>query len=509
MPVPHGWGKSFEPPRPSGDEGRPQTETHLDDQLKTVLPRTDAVESTLLEREAAGLLWSIRTRLILLFLVIVLLPLFTDGTVERLGLWAVCFSGVALMYYCRSLARKHEHLPRAGLVGASFDVFLLVYMPLSRSLTLQADGLTLATMVENNSGQLGILLIIVNSLALRPLLPMLVAMGALFVDLGIKAYALSRPEISGTLDLKTSLTTNAVYLPPAIGQVVGIATAGLFLVWLTKSARLAVHQAALFERANAEIQQRQAQLIIDAKVSSLTGLVAGIAHEVNTPLGVLLSAVSTTGLSAPKISEAIASAESITALRSNSRLGRILKVMAETPKVAAEAGQRIARLVGKLKDFAHLDEADVQKIDVRQALDRSLEVITPAVKGAVTVTRNYSEVADIECRPRELNQVFETILVNAFEAMSGTGTLTLDVRDAGHRITIAISDTGRGMSPDQVDKLFDLSFAAGDGRMKMGLGLPTSRVIVQRMGGSLTVDSTAGRGTTVRIELPARIANPL
>jgi signal transduction histidine kinase len=440
--------------------------------------------------------------LILLAILIILLPVFAQGTVERLGFWTVCLVGIAVMFYCRSLARSRERLLRAGLIGALFDLSLLAYMPLSQWLSIGSGGLAPATMLETRSGQLGILLIIVNSLALRPLLPMLVAIGALLVDLAVKAYVLSRPQVTWTLDLETSLVTDAFYLPPSLGQAVGIAVAGLFLVWLTKSARLAVHQAASLERANAEIKERQAQLIVEAKVSSLTGLVAGIAHEVNTPLGVLLSAVATTGQSVPKVSEAIETAENIGALRSDGRLVRVLKLMAETPKVANEAGQRIARLVGTLKDFAHLDEADVQTIDPRDALDRSLGVISPRLRGAVEVAKDYQDVPGLKCRPRELNQVFETILTNAFESMAGKGTLTLDVRNANGSVVIAIADTGIGMSAEALDRLFDISFAAGDGRMKMGLGLPTSRVIVQRMGGTLTASSEPGQGSELRIELP-------
>jgi len=462
----------------------------------------DSAHDSLLEREAAGLLWSIYTRLVVLAAIAVLSPLFTQRMFEQAAFWGLCLVGGVLMLYCRSLALKRAHLARAGLIGASFDLTLLACATVLQGTGLRASDFSLVSMIDEGPRKLGILFIIVNSLALRPRLPMVVAAGVLVLDIAVKFYVLSTPEIDWSFDRTAALAPNVVFLPTSLADTVAIALAGLFLAWLARSARRAVHRAAEMERENAQIQQRQAEMLLEARVSSLTGLVAGIAHEVNTPLGVLLSAVSTTERGVPKVSEAIESAQSIGDLRANTRLKRTLSVMAETPKVAGEAGRRIARLVGSLKGFAHLDESEEQTVDISEALDRSLEVINAKLKGSIEIVKNYDETPPLHCRPLELNQVFSTILTNAFEAMDGSGTLTLDVKNGGSGTVVSIADTGKGMSAETLKGLFRIGFGAGQGRMKMGLGLPTGNVIIQRLGGKLTAESREGQGSRFVIELP-------
>lgn len=462
----------------------------------------DSVGDSLLEREAAGLLWSIYTRLVVLAVVAVLSPLFTTRTMEQLGFWALCLIGAALMVYCRSLALRRRRLGRAGLIGALFDLSLLICATSIQAIGLTASEFSLVFMVDEGPRKLGIVLIVVNSLALRPRLPLLVAGGVLLLDLAVKAYVLSTPQVGWSLSRAAAQDPRVVFLPTALGDTLLIALSGVFLAWLARSARRAVRQAAAAERENAHMQQRQAEMLLEARVSSLNGLVAGIAHEVNTPLGVLLSAVSTAERGVPKISHAIDTAETIETLRTDAGLQRVLRVLAETPKVAGEAGQRIARLIGALKEFAHLDESDEQTIDVGQALDRSLEVVSPKLKGAVEIRKQHEETPPLHCRPRELNQVFSVILTNAFEAMDGAGTLTLDVKPGDRGVVVTVSDTGKGMSADTLQGLFEIRFGAGQGRMKMGLGLPTAAVIVQRLGGTITAESREGKGSRFTIELP-------
>jgi|GEM_PF-1359916 len=476
---------------------------------KQPAPAVDSVGDSLLEREAAGLLWSIHTRLVVLAVVAVLSPLFTERTMEQAAFWVLCLIGAALMVYCRSLALQRRRLGRAGLIGALFDLSLLFCTTSMQAFGLSASDYSLVFMVDEGPRKLGIVLIVVNSLALRPRLPILVAGGVLLLDLAVKAYVLSTPEVGWSFSRAVAQDPNVVFVPTALGDALLIALSGAFLAWLARSARRAVRQAAAAERENAYMQQRQAEMLLEARVSSLNGLVAGIAHEVNTPLGVLLSAVSTAERGVPKISQAIDTAETIDALRTDAGLQRVLRVLAETPKVAGEAGQRIARLIGALKEFAHLDESDEQTIDVRQALDRSLEVVNPKIKGAVEVLKRYHpETPPLHCRPRELNQVFSTILTNAFEAMNGAGTLTLEVEPGGLGVLVSVADTGQGMSDETLQSLFEIRFGAGQGRMKMGLGLPTAAVIVQRLGGTIAAESREGQGTRFRIDLPVDPPGP-
>ncbi len=118
------------------------------------------------------------------------------------------------------------------------------------------------------------------------------------------------------------------------------------------------------------------------------------------------------------------------------------------------------------------------------------------------VLKDYEEIPPVYCRPQQINQVFMTLLVNAFEAMDGGGTLHIHTAATGDHVTVEIADTGRGIPREQMGKLFEIGFTAKSTRMSMGLGLPTGRNIIDRHGGSLSVESEVGRGTTFRISLP-------
>ena len=251
-----------------------------------------------------------------------------------------------------------------------------------------------------------------------------------------------------------------------------------------------------------QIREKQAQLIMREKMAALSNLVAGVAHEMNTPLGVAISSMTTVERCAAQISDTLDPAQSGTNVRSDARLSLALSLLKESSRTTNEAGRRMAGLVGALRDFASLDEVELQKTDLRAGLDATLALIHGDKIGSVRVLKDYEEIPPVYCRPQQINQVFMTLLVNAFEAMDGDGTLRIHTAANGNHVTVEIADSGRGIPHEQMGKLFEIGFAAKSTRMSMGLGLPTSRNIIDRHGGSLSVESEVGRGTTFRISLP-------
>jgi len=137
-----------------------------------------------------------------------------------------------------------------------------------------------------------------------------------------------------------------------------------------------------------------------------------------------------------------------------------------------------------------------------EGLESTLAVIDRDKLGGVELVKELSELPPILCRPKELNQVFMTILVNALEALEGEGELRISTAHEDGTLTIEIADTGPGMAAAELENLFELRFSAKGGRMAMGLGLPTARRIVERHGGTLTVESNVGEGTVFTIALP-------
>ena len=255
-----------------------------------------------------------------------------------------------------------------------------------------------------------------------------------------------------------------------------------------------------------QIREKQAQLIMQEKMAALSNLVAGVAHEMNTPLGVAISSMTTVDRCATQIVDAVDAGGNDVDFKSDPRLSRVLSLLKENARATNEAGRRMAGLVGALRDFASLDEAEMQKFDLRTGLDSTLSLIHREKIGNAQVVKDYEEIPPIYCRAQQVNQVFMTLLVNAFEAMQGEGTLRIHTAVNGNHVNVGISDTGKGIPRDQISKLFDIGFAAKSSRMGMGLGLPTSRNIIDRHGGALSVESEVGQGTTFRISLPVQSA---
>ena len=172
--------------------------------------------------------------------------------------------------------------------------------------------------------------------------------------------------------------------------------------------------------------------------------------------------------------------------------------------VSARQGlARIGSLVDSLRGFARLDEAATQETDFHKELETVLSLIEPALIGNVAVEKTFGAIPQITCRPRELNQVFMTLLVNAFEAMRGEGRMSIRTQLVGDSVQVAISYSGPGISGALADSIFDLGRNPKGRRVGMGLGLPTSRRIVENHGGRLLLNSSAA-GAEFTITLPIR-----
>jgi two-component system, NtrC family, sensor kinase len=176
----------------------------------------------------------------------------------------------------------------------------------------------------------------------------------------------------------------------------------------------------------------------------------------------------------------------------------------QSTETARHGLERIQGLVESLRDFSRLDDAEAQQADLREELDTVLSLIDSQLIGGVEIIKNYQAIEPIECKPRELNQAFLTILTNAFEALRGRGRLTLGLERRGHELLLTIADTGPGIAAPLLPHLFDVSLSHKGERVAMRMGLPAARLIVERHGGRIAVASDLGRGTTFSISLPLK-----
>ena len=167
-----------------------------------------------------------------------------------------------------------------------------------------------------------------------------------------------------------------------------------------------------------------------------------------------------------------------------------------------DAGARIARILASLRSFTRLDESLYQKADVHEGLDAALILLEHETRDGATVDRQYGDIPPILCYPGELNQAFMNLLLNAIEATPDTGAITIRTYRSKDKVHIEISDTGVGISRDQLAHIFVPSFNSEGTRVKAGMGLFAVFNIIQKHAGKIGVESDLGKGTTFSIQLP-------
>lgn len=259
------------------------------------------------------------------------------------------------------------------------------------------------------------------------------------------------------------------------------------------------------EESHRQLQEAQAQLILQEKMASLGSMVAGVAHEINNPIGVVHSAVDVSHRCIDRIEAWMTASSSFAASGNGRSLQQAVDILKENVRVTRDAEQRITTLVQSLKNFARLDEAEFQMADLRAGLDDTLNLLQQQFGTDIEVQKEYGEIPQTYCSPGQLNQVFISVLKNAAQAIEGSGLIVLRVFQEEGEIFVKIRDTGIGIAPERLEKIFDLGFSAKSSRVKMGSGLSMAYRIVQDHGGEIEVKSEVGEGTEVAIRLPVRV----
>ena len=239
------------------------------------------------------------------------------------------------------------------------------------------------------------------------------------------------------------------------------------------------------KKALKELQDTQLKLINSEKMASLGQLVAGVAHEINTPLASIKS-----------------NNELLLKLFSKIPDDDINTILKEINSIDKEAIARINGLVVSLRKFVRLDEADLQEADINKEIDLTLDLIRHETKNRITVTKNYGEIPPIKCYPNMLNQVFMNILVNATHAISGEGVITIDTSFENNNLVVKISDTGCGIK--EPEKIFFAGYTTKGVGVGTGLGLAISQKIIEKHEGKIEVKTKINIGSEFIITIPSR-----
>ena len=256
------------------------------------------------------------------------------------------------------------------------------------------------------------------------------------------------------------------------------------------------------ESIRRQLRDTQAALLHSEKMASLGSLVAGVAHEINTPVGSLNSNSDVAIRALEKLCEALD--EASPAVRQDPAVKNAVEVLRSVGEVNKTACQRIVKIVRSLRNFARGDEGERRPADLHEGLESTLTLVHHEIKNRIEVVRDYGDLPEVECQPDQLNQVFMNILVNAAQAIEGTGTITIRTRATPNEVTIAFSDTGKGILPDNLPKIFDPGFTTKSVGVGSGLGLAICYKIVMEHGGRIEVQSDIGKGTTFTLTLPLK-----
>jgi len=236
------------------------------------------------------------------------------------------------------------------------------------------------------------------------------------------------------------------------------------------------------------------QLIQSEKMAALGLLVAGVAHEINTPMGAIHS-------NNDIMTRAVGKVRKLLEPAPDNEVRRLLDILGEVCRNNEIATERIMKIVGSLKNFARLDEAERKKVDIHDGIESTLSLLRHQLRNRIRIVKSFGDIPEIECYPNELNQVFMNILVNAAQAIKHRGEITVKTWREGDRVKIAISDTGVGIPPENLSKVFDPGFTTKGVGLGTGLGLSICYKIIQDHRGTIAAESSK-QGTTFTISIP-------
>jgi len=281
----------------------------------------------------------------------------------------------------------------------------------------------------------------------------------------------------------------------------------------------------IIEKKNSELQDAydelkatQSQLVQQEKMASIGQLAAGVAHEINNPIGFVTSNLGTLQKYLARVAEFLKTQaqifpqdggdERVIRLAEIRKQLKIEPILEDLPSLLAESldgVERVRKIVQNLKSFSRVDQSNYTVTDINQCLDDTLNMIWNELKYKCTVKKDYGDLPQTLCYPQQLNQVFMNLLVNAAQAIENQGEIVITTRASAQEITIAIADTGGGIPLENLARIFEPFFTTKEVGKGTGLGLSiTYDIVTKKHGGKIEVESEVGKGTTFVVTLPIK-----
>jgi len=279
------------------------------------------------------------------------------------------------------------------------------------------------------------------------------------------------------------------------------------------------------ENALKNLERTQTQMLQSEKMASIGQLAAGVAHEINNPTGFVSSNLKTLSDYQHDMNQLITDYQklksALKALPENLLPAAVNEILSQVEATeqdvdieyiqedvddligdCREGTERIKKIVDDLKHFAHPGEDKMKETDINAGIESTLNVVYNELKYKATIVKALGEVPIIQAHPQQLNQVFMNILVNAAQAIEKTGEIKITTTTVDGKAEIRISDTGRGIAEENINKIFDPFFTTKDVGKGTGLGMNIAYNIISKHNGDIRVESTVGEGTTFIIQLP-------
>jgi len=270
------------------------------------------------------------------------------------------------------------------------------------------------------------------------------------------------------------------------------------------------------ETVLAELKATHQQIVQNEKMAMVGKLTAGVAHEINNPLGFISSNVVSLGKYCERLlmiielqHEMLTSGkpgsqrdEQVQAVRHRLNIERIIREIPEMIRETMEGVDRVKNVVNALKCFSFIDDSEMQLADINQCLEKALNIVNAGMTHNTIVKREYGEIPQLLCYPQQLNHVFKNLLVNAHHAIGIQGEIMVRSWHAKERIFVSFSDTGCGIPEHQLLHIFEPFFTTRKAGCGMGLGLSICNEIIRNHGGEIRIDSEVGNGSTFTVSIP-------
>ncbi len=283
---------------------------------------------------------------------------------------------------------------------------------------------------------------------------------------------------------------------------------------LEHSVAESVQMATSLEFLNAELKATQSQMLQREKMASIGQLAAGVAHEINNPIGFVSSNLRSLDKYIKKLTDYLEMLEiqfkkqlpeeweAIKVERRKMKIDFLIEDYADLIEESLDGSERVRKIVQNLKTFSRVDQAEEQLADLNECLESTIAIVWNEIKYKATLEKELADLPDIHCNPQELNQVFTNILVNAAQAIEKDGVINIRSWLDDDVVKISFQDNGSGILPENQEKIFEPFFTTKPVGEGTGLGMSISYEIVKKHGGDIQLESVVGQGTTFTLSFP-------